>query len=67
MKLSRPDFMADVMEYFTGSPLLLEVEVSRSNATVVWRLDGREVNELINLFIKWTVHINEQNVQMCQN
>lgn len=46
MKLSRPKNMPDTLEVAAGSPLVLEVEVSRPNAGIKWLVDGREVEEV---------------------
>lgn len=58
MKLSRPKTMPDIMEAVAGSPLVLEVEVSRPNAEVKWRVNGREVQQgdKLNVSTEGIVH-----------
>ncbi|CAB1327738.1 unnamed protein product [Coregonus sp. 'balchen'] len=45
VKLARPETMSDVMDCFSGDPIVLEIEVSRFNAEVIWMKDGGEVEE----------------------
>lgn len=45
VKLARPERLSDVMECFSGAPLVLEVEVSRPSAKVMWRKNEGEVDE----------------------
>lgn len=43
--------MPEKLEAFEGEPIVLEIEVSRANAEVKWRLDGREVQESSNVTV----------------
>nr|XP_046174560.1 obscurin-like protein 1 [Oncorhynchus gorbuscha] len=45
VKLARSETMSDVMDCFSGEPIVLEIEVSRFNAKVIWMKDGGEVEE----------------------
>uniref|UniRef100_A0A8C8EII2 Obscurin-like protein 1 n=1 Tax=Oncorhynchus tshawytscha TaxID=74940 RepID=A0A8C8EII2_ONCTS len=45
VKLARSETMSDVMDCFSGEPIVLEIEVSRFNAEVIWMKDGGEVEE----------------------
>lgn len=45
MKFSRPKDMPDTLEVAAGSPLVLEVAVSRPNAGIKWLINGKEVEE----------------------
>ncbi|XP_038835461.1 obscurin-like protein 1 [Salvelinus namaycush] len=45
VKLARSETMSDVMDCFSGDPIVLEIEVSRFNAEVIWMKDGGEVEE----------------------
>ncbi|KAM6945398.1 obscurin-like protein 1a [Aplochiton taeniatus] len=46
VQLSRPSQSpAEALEVRAGEPLVLEVQVSRSDAVVTWRSEGREVEE----------------------
>lgn len=58
MKLSRTKNMADTLEVVAGSPLVLEVAVSRPNAAVKWLVNGREVEEggKVNVLAEGLVH-----------
>lgn len=58
MKLSLPKNMPNTLEVATGSPLVLEVEVSRPNAAIKWLVNGREVEEggRVNVLAKGLVH-----------
>ncbi|XP_068575863.1 obscurin-like protein 1a [Cebidichthys violaceus] len=49
--LTRPKNTPDKLESFAGEPVVLELEVSRFGAEVVWRLNGREVEESGNVTI----------------
>lgn len=46
MKLSRPKNSPDTLEVAAGSPLVLEVEVSRPNAEIKWLVNGKELKEV---------------------
>lgn len=58
MKLSRPKNMPDTLEVATGSPLLLEVEVSRPNTGIKWLVNGREIEKggKVNVLAKGSAH-----------
>ncbi|XP_037330512.2 obscurin-like protein 1a [Pungitius pungitius] len=49
--LTRPKNTPDKLESLAGEPVVLEIQVSRSSAEVVWRLNGREVEESSNVTI----------------
>lgn len=49
VRLNRPKGNPDSLETVVGSPLVLEVEVSRATAEVTWQVNGREVEEGGNL------------------
>ncbi|XP_068165521.1 obscurin-like protein 1a [Antennarius striatus] len=49
--LTRPKNMPDKLESFTGKPVVLEVEVSRLDADVKWRINGRKIEENRNVTI----------------
>ncbi|TNN80847.1 Obscurin-like protein 1 [Liparis tanakae] len=49
--LTRPENTPDKLESFAGEPVVLQIEVSRLGAEVVWRMDGREVEESGNVAI----------------
>ncbi|XP_031707554.1 obscurin-like protein 1a [Anarrhichthys ocellatus] len=49
--LTRPKNTPDTLESFPGEPIVLEIEVSRFSAEVVWWLNGREVEESSNVSI----------------
>lgn len=51
MTLTRPENTPDKLESFAGEPVVLEVEVSRLGAEVVWRMNGKEVEESSNVAI----------------
>ncbi|XP_034405548.1 obscurin-like protein 1 [Cyclopterus lumpus] len=43
--LTRPNNTPDKLEGFAGEPIVMEIQVSRLGAEVVWRLNGKEVEE----------------------
>ncbi|KAL1022128.1 hypothetical protein UPYG_G00022490 [Umbra pygmaea] len=45
VKLARPKNMPDSIDRVSGQPIVLEIEVSWSNAEVIWMKDGRELEE----------------------
>lgn len=45
VKLSRPKKMPNTLEVGAGSPLVLEVEVSRPSAEVKWLVNGKGIEE----------------------
>uniref|UniRef100_A0A8D2ZFD3 Obscurin like cytoskeletal adaptor 1a n=1 Tax=Scophthalmus maximus TaxID=52904 RepID=A0A8D2ZFD3_SCOMX len=45
------DDTPDKLESFAGKPIVMEIEVSRPNAGVKWRLNGREIEESIDITI----------------
>lgn len=49
--LTRPQNTSDKQEFFTGKPIVLEIEVSRPSAKVKWLLNGREIVESNNINI----------------
>ncbi|KAM8871723.1 obscurin-like protein 1a [Synchiropus picturatus] len=49
--LSRPKSSADKLECIVGEPIVLEIEASRTDATVQWLLDGIEITESKNVAI----------------
>lgn len=51
LKLARPQNAPETLETFEGEPIVLEIEVSRANAEVKWRLDGREVQKSANVTV----------------
>ncbi|KAF0045868.1 hypothetical protein F2P81_002397 [Scophthalmus maximus] len=48
---TRPKDTPDKLESFAGKPIVMEIEVSRPNAGVKWRLNGREIEESIDITI----------------
>lgn len=51
LKLTCPQNMPEKLETLEGKPIVLEIEVSRANAEVKWRLGGREVQESANVTV----------------
>lgn len=51
MTCTRPKDTPDKLESFAGKPIVMEIEVSRPNAGVKWRLNGREIEESIDITI----------------
>ncbi|KAM9820390.1 obscurin-like protein 1a [Neosynchiropus ocellatus] len=47
--LSRPKSTADKLECIVGEPIVLEIEVSRTDATVQWLFNGIEITESRNV------------------
>lgn len=43
--------MPEKLESFEGKPIVLEIEVSRTNAAVKWWLNGREIEGSSNVAI----------------
>lgn len=61
--LTRPQNMPDQLESFTGTPVVLEIKVSRLNAEVKWWLNGREVKESSNVTISEDGFIHRLTIQ----
>ncbi|XP_036397350.1 obscurin-like protein 1 isoform X2 [Megalops cyprinoides] len=51
VRFVRPRKMASSVESFVGGPVVLECEVSRSNAEVSWKKDSEEMEESSNVTI----------------
>ncbi|KAG7466821.1 hypothetical protein MATL_G00146350 [Megalops atlanticus] len=51
VRFVRPRKMASCVESFVGGPVVLECEVSRSNAEVSWKKDGEEMEESSNITV----------------
>lgn len=66
MTLTRPQNTPDKLECLAGEPIVLEIQVSRSSAEVVWRLNGREVEESSNVTITEDGLINRLTIH-CPN
>lgn len=63
MTLTRPQNMPDELKRFAGTPVVLEIEVSRLNAEVKWWLNGREVKESGNVTISEDGFIHRLTIQ----